>query len=141
MIINTLEGETLKYGVWLQFPTTTNEAEYEAILTRLRIRRALGAKNLFLKSDSKLVIGQIKGEYEAKENRMQKYLKLTNQLVQEFDQVDFTQVPQSQNSEADEVARQASSEEGTSSSDLKVEVQKHPSIEEIHTFIIQNQNG
>ena len=64
-----------------------------------------------------------------------------NQLVQEFDQVDFTQVPQSQNSEANEVERQASSEEGMGSPDLKVEVQKHPSIEEIHTFIIQNQNG
>ena len=69
---------------------------------------------------------------------MQKYLKLKNQLVQEFDQVDFTQVPQSQNSEVDEVARQASSKEGMSSLDLKVEVQRHPSIEELHTFIIQS---
>ena len=39
------------------------------------------------------------------------------------------------------MARQASSEEGTGSLDLKVEVQRHPSIEEIHTFVIQNQNG
>ena len=53
---------------------------------------------------------------------MQKYLKLTNQLVQEFNQVDFTEVPQSQNSEASEVARKASSEEQTGSLDLKVEV-------------------
>ena len=51
------------------------------------------AKNLLLKSDSKLVIGQIKREDEAKESQMQKYLKLMNQLVQEFDQVDFMQVP------------------------------------------------
>ena len=69
---------------------------------------------------------------------MQKFLKLTNQLVQEFDQVDFTQVPRSQNSEVDEVARQASSKEGMSSPDLKVEVQWHPSIEELHTFVIQS---
>ena len=69
---------------------------------------------------------------------MQKYLKLTNQLVQEFNQVDFTQVPRSQNSEVDEVARQASSKEGMSSPDLKVEVQRHPSIEELHTFVIQS---
>ena len=98
----------------------------------------MGAKNLLLKNDSKLVIGQIKGEYEVKESKMQKYLKLTNQLVQEFDQVDFTQVPRSQNSEVDEVARQASSKEGMSSPDLKVEVQRHPSIEELHTFVIQS---
>ena len=37
--------------------------------------------------------------------------------------------------------RQASSEEGIESPDLKMEVQRHPSIEEIHTFVIQNQNG
>ena len=55
--------------------------------------------------------------------------------------MDFIQVPQSQNSEADEVARQASSEEGTSSPNLKMEVQRYPSIDELHTFAIQNQNG
>ena len=52
----TLEGNALKYGVQLQYPTTNNEAEYEAILTGLRIGKALGAKNLLLQSDSKLVI-------------------------------------------------------------------------------------
>lgn len=63
-------------GVRLQFPTTNNEVEHEAILTGLRIGRALGAKNILLKSNSKLVVGQIRGKYEAKEGRMQKYLKL-----------------------------------------------------------------
>ncbi|KAM4099895.1 hypothetical protein ACB094_05G027300 [Castanea mollissima] len=48
------------------------------------------------------------------------------------------QVPRSQNSEVKEVARQALSEEGTGSPNLKVEIQKHPSIEELHTFAIQN---
>ena len=90
VIINTPEGGILKYGVQLQFPATNNEAKYEAILTGLRIGKALGPKNILLKSASKLVIGQIRGESEAKEGRMQKYLKLTNQLIQEFDQVDFT---------------------------------------------------
>ena len=70
VVIKTLEGETLKYVVQLQFPTTNNEAEYEAILTRLRIEKALGAKNILCKSNSKLLIGQIKGEYEVKEGKM-----------------------------------------------------------------------
>ena len=84
------------------------------------------------------MIGQIKGEYEAKEDRMQKYLKLINQLIQEFDQEDFIQVPWSQNSEADKVARQALSEEGMDLLDLKVELQRHLSIDELHTFMILN---
>ena len=122
VIINTPEGETLRYGVRLQFLATNNEAKYKTILTKLRIEKALRAKHILLKSDSKLVIGQIKGEYEAKEGRKQKYLKLTNQLVQEYDQVDFIQVPQNQNLEADEMARQALLEERTGSPNLKVEL-------------------
>ena len=56
----------------------------------LRIEKALGAKNLLIQSDSKLIMGQIKEEYEAKEERMQKYLRLTRRLIQEFDRVEFT---------------------------------------------------
>ena len=44
---------------------------------------------MLFQNDSKLVIGQIKGEYEAKEERMQKYLRLMKHLTQEFDKVDF----------------------------------------------------
>ena len=47
-------------------------------MTGLRIAQALGAQNILLRSDSQLVIGQVKGDFEAKEIRMHKYLKLTN---------------------------------------------------------------
>ena len=61
VVIITPDGETLKYGVWLKFLTTNNEAEYKGILTGLRLEKALGATNLLVQSDSKLVVGQIKG--------------------------------------------------------------------------------
>lgn len=54
-------------------------------MTGLKVSKALGAKRTLLKSDLRLVIGQINGEFEAKENRMQKHLKLVNQLIGEFD--------------------------------------------------------
>ena len=73
----------------MKFPATNNEAEYEGILTGLRLGKALGATNLQVQSDLKLVIGQIKGDYEAKEERMQKYVRLTRNLTQEFDRVEF----------------------------------------------------
>lgn len=57
VVIKMPEGETLSYGVRLQFPITNNEVEYKAILTGLKIGRALGAKNILLKSNSKLVVG------------------------------------------------------------------------------------
>ena len=81
IIIVAPNGEILRYGVQLKFPATNNEAEYEGILMGLRLGKALGVKNLLIQSNSKLVIGQIKEEYEAKEERMQKYLKLTKHLA------------------------------------------------------------
>ena len=126
----------LKYGVQLKFPATNNETEYEGILTGLRLGKALGAKNLLVQNDSRLVIGQIGGEYEAKEERMQKYLRLTKHLTQEFDTVEFIQIPRSQNMGANEVSKLASLKKGEISMDLTMEVQKHPSIEEVPTFTI-----
>ena len=84
-----------------------------------------------------MVIGQIKGDYEAKEERMQKYLRLTRHLTQEFDKVEFAQIPKSQNMTADEVSKLASSEEEGINMNLEMEVQKHPSIEEMPMFAVE----
>ena len=96
------------------------------------------SKHFLIQSDSKLVIGQIQEEYEVKEERMQKYLRLTKHLTQEFDRVEFMQIPRSQNMAANEVAKLASSEEGSINLGLEMKVQKRPSIIEISTFAIQN---
>ena len=90
VIITSPKGNILKYGVQLKFPVTNNEAEYKAILTGLRIAQAFGAKNVLIRSDSQLIIGQVKGDFKAKKTRMQRYLKLTNQLISNFDQIEFT---------------------------------------------------
>ena len=39
VILFSLEKDILKYGVKLQFPEINNEAEYEAVLTGLRVQR------------------------------------------------------------------------------------------------------
>ena len=55
----------------------------------MRIAKAIGIKNLKLRTDSKLIVGQINNENEAKKERMKRYLKLTNQLVDYFNDVRF----------------------------------------------------
>ena len=70
VVLISLEGETLKYAVRLQFPITNNEAEYEALLTGLSLAKALGAKSFIVLDDSQLIIRQLKEDYEAKEERM-----------------------------------------------------------------------
>ena len=45
---------------------------------------------MLLQSNSNLIVGQIRGEFEVKKEMIQKYLKLTKLLTQEFNQVEFT---------------------------------------------------
>ena len=89
MVLISPEGEILKYVVRLQFPATNNEVEYEVLLTGLSLARVLESKTFIIQADSQLVVGQIKGDYKVKEERMQKYLKIFKELLQHFDNVEF----------------------------------------------------
>ena len=123
------EKDVLKYGVQLQFPAMNNKVEYEVILTSLRTEKALGIKNLKLRIDSKLIVRQITNEYEAKEERMKRYLKLTSQLIDDFDDVRFEQISWENNSAVDKVTKLASTEDASAKPGLFMEVQTIPSIE------------
>ena len=68
----------LSMGFNSNFKQKKNEAEYEAIIASLRVAKALGIKNLRLRIKSKLIVGKITNEYEAKEERMKKNLQLTS---------------------------------------------------------------
>ena len=89
MVLISPEGEIMKYAARLQFPATNNEAEYEALLIGLSLARVLETKTLIVQADSQLIIGQVKRDYEAKEEIMQKYLKIVKELLQYFDSVEF----------------------------------------------------
>jgi len=79
----------LKYAVRMQFLAKNNEAEYKALLTGLGLAKALKAKAFIVQADSQLV----RGDYKAKEERMQKYLKIVQQFLPHFNNVDFQQIP------------------------------------------------
>ena len=59
----------------LDFPTTNNEAEYEALVAGLDLAKAAGAENMVIYCDSQVVTSQINGNYECKNERMKKYLE------------------------------------------------------------------
>ena len=122
--------------VQLQFPTMNSEMKYEAVLACLKVGRALRVKNLRLRSDSKLIVGQITNEYEAKEERMKKYLQMMSQLIDEFDNIKFELIPREENSATNEVARLASIEDAPAIVGLLMEVQTIPSIERPQTLVI-----
>ena len=49
----------------LGFSTTNNEAEYETLLMGMSMVQKMGGKVVELFSDSRLIVGQVKGELEA----------------------------------------------------------------------------
>jgi len=59
---------TIKKSLRLGFSVTNNEAEYEALLTRVAMVKKLGGKIVEVFSDSRLVIGQVKGELEGSQD-------------------------------------------------------------------------
>ena len=75
MVIQTPEGDKIECMTRLDFPTANNEAEYEALMGRLDLARAAGAKNVVVHCDSQVVISQVNGGYECKNERMKRYLE------------------------------------------------------------------
>ena len=54
----------------LDFLATNNEAEYEALLARMTMVQKMGGKKVEIFSDSRLVVGQVQGELEARNLKM-----------------------------------------------------------------------
>ena len=55
MIIQTPEGDKIKCMIRLDFPTTNNEAEYEALVAGLDPTKAAGAENMIMHCDSQVI--------------------------------------------------------------------------------------
>ena len=55
MVIQTPEGDKIECMIPLDFPTTNNEAEYEALVARLDFAKATGAEDMIIHSDSQVI--------------------------------------------------------------------------------------
>ena len=93
----------------LDFSTTNNEAKYETLLVGMAMVQRIGGKSIKLFSDSRLVVSQVRGEFEAKDERMQGYLSQVKCLQLKFDSFDLLHVPRSGNAHADSLAMLATS--------------------------------
>ena len=64
------DGITIKKSLRLSFLATNNETEYEALLVRVAMVKKMGGKAVEICLDSRPVVGQIRGELEARNLRM-----------------------------------------------------------------------
>ena len=97
-------GITLEKSLRLGFSTTNNEAEYEALLVGLIAMQKLRGKVVRAHCHSRLIMGQVRGDFEAKDSRMLWYLNQVKHLSRGFHSFTLEQVPWSKNSHANSLA-------------------------------------
>ena len=102
-----------KYSEYLGENLTNNEAEYQAVIFALQKFKALFGKELAkntdleVKSDSELLIKQLRGEYKILDPEIQSlFLKIWNLKI-DFKKIKLTLIRREKNKEADELVNEA----------------------------------
>ena len=82
----------MEHSFKLGFSASNNEVEYEALLAGLRAVMDLGAREVEVYLDSRLVVNQVQGSFEARDPRMMEYLRLVRQVMNQFLKAKVVQV-------------------------------------------------
>ncbi|ADG97107.1 Phosphoglycerate mutase [Segniliparus rotundus DSM 44985] len=80
---------------------TNNVAEYRGLIAGLEAAKELGASEVLVRMDSKLVVEQMSGRWKVKHEGMRELASRAAALSRAFDAVRYTWVPREQNKRAD----------------------------------------
>ncbi|GJW00812.1 reverse transcriptase domain-containing protein [Tanacetum coccineum] len=141
LIIYLIAAEEAISAVLLVKRALNNKAEYEALLVGLRIADSMRVKHIEAFTDSKLVGNQKNILYQAKEEAMQLYLRKAKDLITRFRSFSITQVPRSQNKQANALCKMASVSFAHLTKKVLVEVLSCKLIEEIEIMAIVEEMG
>lgn len=86
---------------------TNNVAEYNGLIAGLQAAQEVGASEVSVRMDSKLVIEQMSGRWQVKHPSMRPLARQASQLAGSFERIDFTWIPRLQNKHADRLANEA----------------------------------
>ncbi|KAL0401606.1 UNVERIFIED_CONTAM: hypothetical protein Slati_4190500 [Sesamum latifolium] len=109
IVIESPQGDKFEYAIKLEYPSSNNEAEYEAFLAGGELALAAGAKKVIIYSDSQLIVNQVQGSSEARDEKMAKYFAKAKNLLEKFEEASVVQISRVNNSAADQLAKLASS--------------------------------
>ena len=109
LVLISPEKLVVEKSLRLGFSATNNEAEYEALLEGMSMVHRIGGRSVTIFSNSRLVVGQVKSELEAKDERMRRYLTRVQHLQKNFESFDLQHLPRGGNTHADSLATLATS--------------------------------
>jgi ribonuclease HI len=127
------EGDMLKYVIQIEFSAANNTAEYEGLVTGLRLAKELGIRWLLIWGDSQLVAKQVQKEYDCNNDKMTEYLAEVRRMEKFFDGFEVRYVPCLDNWDVDHLARIASSR-ASIPPDVVIEKLTKPSVKAVETF-------
>jgi probable phosphoglycerate mutase len=87
--------------------TTNNVAEYRGLIAGLEEARRLGADEVAVSMDSKLVVEQMSGRWKVKHPGLAELHQQARALASTFDGVTFDWIPRERNAHADRLANEA----------------------------------
>ncbi len=93
-------------GYWLG-ELTNNEAEYQGLLHALKAAGELGFEEIAIRSDSELMVKQIKGEYRVKAANLKPLFMSAKEQLSDFSQWSIEHVRREKNKRADQLANLA----------------------------------
>ena len=86
---------------------TNNVAEYRGLIAGLDAAAELGASEVDVRMDSKLVVEQMSGRWKVKHPDMIPLQRQASTLARKFDSVTSTWIPRAENAHADRLANEA----------------------------------
>uniref|UniRef100_A0A2N9G674 Uncharacterized protein n=1 Tax=Fagus sylvatica TaxID=28930 RepID=A0A2N9G674_FAGSY len=135
VVIITPDETVIEQSIRLNFKTSNNEAEYEAVLAGLKSAKTLEARRLIVYCDSLLVASQINGEYMARDERMSAYLLKVQTAMTDFETVRVEQIGRNLNNHADALATLASVLSADFKRFIPIETLTTPSIDQPANYI------
>ena len=109
LVLISPEKVIIEKSLRLDFSATNNEAEYEALVIGMAMVQKMDRKSVKVFSDSRLITGQVKREFEAKDERMLGYLSQVKCLRSKFDSFDLLHISRNGNAHVDSLAMLATS--------------------------------
>ncbi|XP_022851304.1 uncharacterized protein LOC111373062 [Olea europaea var. sylvestris] len=105
IIISPNKTTEVQCALRFEFEATNNEAEYEAVVIALELARNLELEHIRVFSDSQLVVGQIEGSFERKDEKMSSYCLKVHDLQRQFTSCEILKIARADNSKADALSR------------------------------------
>ncbi|XP_042472562.1 uncharacterized protein LOC122055261 [Zingiber officinale] len=97
IMLSSQQKDRMHLSVRLDYRTTNNEAEYEALIVGLQAARHVGAVKVLIYSDSQLVAQQLLWTFEINKARLKLHAEAFEKLKANFKEVVIQKIPRSEN--------------------------------------------